>query len=188
MWFFFSKKKSKKKKYILFFFEDAIKKKNHLEDFDKKKPKMQSNPEFVLYVSPKCDVSKALLALIQVIPTELNKIYIQDVTLLSQKPSWLNGTPILGETKTGVIHRGTYAITYVHKLVNIFLQEKPVIAEVKSNKLPPQKPQTALNDLFQIEDPPDDPKYQEQSRGISQQTLAELQSQRGTFEKVPNSM
>ena len=162
------------------------------------------NPEYVLYVSPACSKSIALVNLLRSVPQD--KILIQDVKLLNVLPPWLNGTPLLVQTKFGITYKGTDAINYVKMLLNSMQEEVvhhqvPTSPEKKDAHMSPPPSQhmsspsmsTAgmirnsssntdrMNDLFQIEDDIIDPKYQTKSRGISEQSLAVLQAER----KVP---
>lgn len=72
------------------------------------------SPAYVLYIEPGKEPSDRLTTGVQ--NSGLTQIYIQDVRLLPQRPSWLNGTPILADTKMGLIYRGTDAFVFAQKL------------------------------------------------------------------------
>ena len=74
-------------------------------------------PPFVLYFHPQCTNSISLLRQFQ--QTPISSVFLQDVRLLQQRPEWLNGTPMLVDTKMGLMYRGTDAIQFVTTLARL---------------------------------------------------------------------
>lgn len=68
---------------------------------------------FMIYIrQAKCEGSRVLMDAIQ--PLESNLYEMHDVTKLSEdRPSWLNGTPIIVDMRESMVYRGSDAIQLI---------------------------------------------------------------------------
>jgi hypothetical protein len=104
-------------------------------------------PEFVLYVHPNSPQSMQLYQYLQ--KYQLPQVFVQDVTTLQNKPSWLDGVPILADTKIGLLYRGSDAITFVNNLVGLHVKtQESKIEPVKREDPPEPSKSSTMDDLF----------------------------------------
>ena len=102
-------------------------------------PSPQRPPDFVVYYQPNCRNSQHILQLLQQYP--MSQIYAQDVNLLQTRPQWLVGTPMLADTKLGLVYQGADATTFIQKLCGLQEQHR---RKQEVNTLPPEPPRSQI--------------------------------------------
>eukprot|EP00466_Bigelowiella_natans_P005337 jgi/Bigna1/136854/aug1.36_g11562 len=73
-------------------------------------------PDFVLYVQPRCKKSQSLVGIVESSGIRPPLIMIQDVRILSVLPEWLHTTPVCADARLGLIYKGDDAVTVVERL------------------------------------------------------------------------
>jgi hypothetical protein len=68
------------------------------------------------------------------------------VTQLRDRPKWIDGVPILVDTRLGVAYKGTDCLVFLEKLATIQPAPQPTIAPQE----PPKK--AKMSSLFEIEE------------------------------------
>jgi hypothetical protein len=108
------------------------------------KPEMdnpQHTPEFVLYVHAQCASSDRLLSILK--STPMPNILLQNVHLLTECPVWLCGTPMLVDTKLGLLYKGSDVFMLVNHMTNASPRES--VPEKKTNN-------GSMDSLFRLPD------------------------------------
>lgn len=75
-------------------------------------------PDYVLYFKSGCVTCDRLLQKIDRFGP-LPNVYLQNILMLTQRPPWLDGVPILADTHLGMIYRGSDALIFLDKLIDV---------------------------------------------------------------------
>ena len=137
-----------------------------------------SQPAFVLYVHNKCTTSQSLLA--QLEKTPIPNIFIQNIALLQDRPRWLDGVPVLADTKLGVVYKGTDCIVFLDKLSR--QSTESFIAEPVAKPALPSKP---MNSLFVLEEDVRKNTSDKPGQKFSEQSIADLMDARAAHVPPP---
>jgi hypothetical protein len=97
-------------------------------------------PEFVLYVHPDCPKSIELVQLLNKCP--LSQLLIQNVCNIDPRPAWLNGVPMLANTKVGLVYKGSDAIIVVNRLIDLHIKSTKLPPQTNSRQLSQQRPES----------------------------------------------
>lgn len=100
---------------------------------------MQTAPDFIAYIKPTCTPSRKIRDNLNEHP--LPNVFLQNVLLLESMPAWMNGTPIVADTKLGLIYKGTDAQVFISKLIATNKQQKANKRIIPPPPLPQMKQQ-----------------------------------------------
>ena len=98
-------------------------------------PPQPQAPAYVMYFKPKCTPCRRMLRTLA--ENRLSTVFVQNIWLLAHLPPWLDGTPILADTRLGVIYRGTDAQVFLDKLISAAMAPPPPLPITQT---PPESP------------------------------------------------
>ena len=120
-------------------------------------PVTPSRTDFVLYFHPKCPICTKLLGKLD--STPLDNVFLQNVMMLTDPPQWINGVPLLADTRLGLVYRGTDCMVFLDKMM-IMPATTPAPPSAPTTPVMPHEPEETLpltpkpsfSELFSIED------------------------------------
>lgn len=153
-----------------------------------KRPMMPTHPAYVLYLEPTLNLlNQTLLKSIQ--PHHKDVFKLQIVTKMKERPPWLNGVPILADTKLGLIYRGTDCVTMTKKLLSNYIPPPPLQTPPVHMEHAPKKPaeREVPKDIFHdAEETKDTMDYKKGSK-FSESALSQMIAKRNLQVKnIPN--
>lgn len=136
---------------------------------------MDKQPKRILYVQPKCPISKLLVLELQKFPSQ--QITITNALDVNPRPKWLIGTPTLEDLSVNMRYAGSDALLYISNLMEA----------IESTE---KKPTNPMDDLFQspnIEILESESRYTDKpdKESVSKERLATLTRQ---YQEMPNNV